>query len=142
GGLPGFRLRHRVPGPGGVQDHRAVDARPARGGVDAISSKRPRSEPPLAGRLLPSGRRLRHLPPGRTTVSVARLGPDRPARDDRRVPRARVASHRAFRREGLIASLAMLPWSVEIAGRMDEGTIESEALKGNPLSDPHLRPIW
>src|SRR5437588_1034787 len=25
---------------------------------------------------------------------------------------------------------------------MDEGTIESEALKGNPLSDPHLRPIW
>jgi len=36
----------------------------------------------------------------------------------------------------------MLPWSVELAGRMDEGTIESEALKGNPLGDPHVRPIW
>ncbi len=36
----------------------------------------------------------------------------------------------------------MLPWSVELAGRMDEATIESEALKGNPLGDPHVRPIW
>ncbi|TMK80688.1 MAG: enterochelin esterase, partial [Actinobacteria bacterium] len=35
----------------------------------------------------------------------------------------------------------MLPWSVELAGRMDEGTIESEVLKGNPLGDPHVRPI-
>jgi hypothetical protein len=36
----------------------------------------------------------------------------------------------------------MLPWSVELAGRMDEATIESEVLKNNPLGDPYVRPIW
>jgi hypothetical protein len=36
----------------------------------------------------------------------------------------------------------MLPWSIEFAGRLDEHTFESEVLKGNPLGDPHVRPLW
>ena len=35
-----------------------------------------------------------------------------------------------------------LPWSVEFAGRLDEHAFESEALKGNALDDPHVRPLW
>jgi hypothetical protein len=36
----------------------------------------------------------------------------------------------------------MLPWSIELAGRFDEHTFVSEALRGNPLGDPHERPLW
>jgi hypothetical protein len=36
----------------------------------------------------------------------------------------------------------MWPWSVELAGRFEEHAFESEALKGNPLGDPHVRPLW
>ncbi|MFI0352821.1 alpha/beta hydrolase-fold protein [Actinomadura sp. 9N407] len=36
----------------------------------------------------------------------------------------------------------MLPWSAELAGRVDEHTVVSETLRGNPLSDPHERPLW
>ena len=36
----------------------------------------------------------------------------------------------------------MLPWSAELAGRIDEQTITSELLRGNPLGDPHERPLW
>ena len=36
----------------------------------------------------------------------------------------------------------MEPWSFEPAGRFEETTFESEALRGNPLGDPHVRPIW
>src|SRR3954466_6817266 len=36
----------------------------------------------------------------------------------------------------------MLPWSAELAGRFDEHQFESEALKGNALGDPHVRPLW
>ena len=36
----------------------------------------------------------------------------------------------------------MLPWSADLAGRVDEQVITSELLKGNPLGDPHERPIW
>ena len=36
----------------------------------------------------------------------------------------------------------MLPWSLEFAGRLDEHSFASEALKGNPLGDPHVRPLW
>jgi S-formylglutathione hydrolase FrmB len=36
----------------------------------------------------------------------------------------------------------MLPWSAELAGRMDEHVITSELLRGNPLGDPHERPLW
>ena len=36
----------------------------------------------------------------------------------------------------------MLPWSVELAGRLERNVIESELLKGNPLGDPHERPLW
>ena len=36
----------------------------------------------------------------------------------------------------------MLPWSVDLKGRFDEHSFESDALKGNPLGDPHTRPLW
>ena len=36
----------------------------------------------------------------------------------------------------------MLPWSSDLAGRMEEHTIASEMLRGNPLGDPHERPLW
>jgi hypothetical protein len=36
----------------------------------------------------------------------------------------------------------MLPWSKPFAGRLDEHELESEALRGNPLGDPHVRPLW
>ena len=36
----------------------------------------------------------------------------------------------------------MLPWSIDFAGRLDELQFESEALKGNALRDPHIRPLW
>jgi S-formylglutathione hydrolase FrmB len=35
----------------------------------------------------------------------------------------------------------MLPWSAELAGRIDEHVISSELLRGNPLGDPHERPL-
>jgi hypothetical protein len=34
------------------------------------------------------------------------------------------------------------PWSQEPAGRFEELTFESEALRGNPLEDPAERPLW
>jgi hypothetical protein len=34
------------------------------------------------------------------------------------------------------------PWSYEPAGRFEETTFESDALRGNPLGDPHVRPLW
>jgi Putative esterase len=34
------------------------------------------------------------------------------------------------------------PWSREPAGRFDEHVVESAALRGNPLGDPHQRPLW
>lgn len=36
----------------------------------------------------------------------------------------------------------MLPWSVSLAGRLDELVIDSVALRGNHLGDPHERPLW
>jgi S-formylglutathione hydrolase FrmB len=36
----------------------------------------------------------------------------------------------------------MLPWRGDLAGRIDEGVITSELLRGNPLGDPHERPVW
>jgi S-formylglutathione hydrolase FrmB len=36
----------------------------------------------------------------------------------------------------------MLPWSADLAGRIDEQVITSELLRGNPLGDPHERPLW
>jgi S-formylglutathione hydrolase FrmB len=36
----------------------------------------------------------------------------------------------------------MEPWSYELAGRFEEHAFESEALKGNALGDPHVRPLW
>jgi S-formylglutathione hydrolase FrmB len=36
----------------------------------------------------------------------------------------------------------MYPWSYDTAGRFDEHVLASEALRGNPLGDPHERPLW
>lgn len=36
----------------------------------------------------------------------------------------------------------MDPWSYEFAGRIDEHVLVSEVLRGNPLGDPHERPLW
>jgi S-formylglutathione hydrolase FrmB len=36
----------------------------------------------------------------------------------------------------------MLPWGTDLAGRLDRATIVSELLRGNPLDDPHERPVW
>jgi hypothetical protein len=36
----------------------------------------------------------------------------------------------------------MEPWSYELRGRFDESVFESTALTGNPLGDPHRRPLW
>ncbi len=36
----------------------------------------------------------------------------------------------------------MLPWDAPLAGRLDRRTIDSTLLRGNPLGDPHERPIW
>ncbi len=36
----------------------------------------------------------------------------------------------------------MLPWSADLAGRIDRQVITSELLRGNPLGDPHERPLW
>ncbi|GAA3756314.1 S-formylglutathione hydrolase FrmB [Spinactinospora alkalitolerans] len=35
----------------------------------------------------------------------------------------------------------MLPWSGELAGRIERRTLVSERLRGNPLGDPHERPV-
>jgi hypothetical protein len=36
----------------------------------------------------------------------------------------------------------MEPWSLEARGRFEAVEFESDALKGNPLGDPHCRPLW
>lgn len=36
----------------------------------------------------------------------------------------------------------MNPWRKQLAGTLGEFTIASEVLKGNPLGDPHERPLW
>ncbi len=36
----------------------------------------------------------------------------------------------------------MLPWSVDLAGRIDEHVFDSVLLRDNPLGDPHQRPLW
>ena len=35
-----------------------------------------------------------------------------------------------------------LPWKADLAGRIDELVIVSALLRGNPLGDPHERPLW
>ncbi|WP_410564954.1 alpha/beta hydrolase [Amycolatopsis sp. cmx-4-61] len=36
----------------------------------------------------------------------------------------------------------MLPWDGDLAGRLDRHTLDSALLRGNPLGDPHDRPLW
>jgi enterochelin esterase-like enzyme len=38
--------------------------------------------------------------------------------------------------------VAVEPWSREPAGRWEQLEIDSDALRGNALGDPHVRPIW
>ena len=33
-------------------------------------------------------------------------------------------------------------WTTELAGALHHDTIDSRALRGNPLGDPHVRPLW
>ncbi|NUP03779.1 MAG: enterochelin esterase [Nonomuraea sp.] len=35
----------------------------------------------------------------------------------------------------------MLPWSADLAGRLDHNVVDSALLRGNPLGDPHERPL-
>lgn len=35
----------------------------------------------------------------------------------------------------------MLPWSADLAGRFEQTTYDSALLRGNPLGDPHERPV-
>jgi hypothetical protein len=37
---------------------------------------------------------------------------------------------------------AVEPWNRTFAGRVEELEIDSRALRGNPLGDPHIRPLW
>ncbi len=41
-----------------------------------------------------------------------------------------------------LAESVSAPWSYPLAGRFEEHVFESEALRGNPLGDPHERPLW
>jgi S-formylglutathione hydrolase FrmB len=43
---------------------------------------------------------------------------------------------------GIVEEVPIRPWSVELRGRLEEATIVSAALRGNPLGDPHERPVW
>src|SRR5512141_860226 len=52
---------------------------------------------------------------------------------------ARNGNPRGPRTEG---DRQMNPWSRGLSGRLDDLEIESEALRGNPLGDPHVRPLW
>jgi S-formylglutathione hydrolase FrmB len=36
----------------------------------------------------------------------------------------------------------MEPWGASLSGRIDEHELESDALRGNPLGDPNVRPLW
>jgi S-formylglutathione hydrolase FrmB len=36
----------------------------------------------------------------------------------------------------------MLPWSAEFSGRLHQDVVVSELLRGNPLGDPHERPLY
>jgi S-formylglutathione hydrolase FrmB len=36
----------------------------------------------------------------------------------------------------------MQPWSFQLAGRFEETSFESKALRDNPLGDPYERPLW
>jgi Putative esterase len=44
--------------------------------------------------------------------------------------------------EATVSSWSALPWSGQLAGSLNEHVITSEQLRGNPLGDPHERPLW
>lgn len=41
-----------------------------------------------------------------------------------------------------ITESGMAPWPAALAGRVEKVTVASELLRGNPLGDPHERPLW
>jgi S-formylglutathione hydrolase FrmB len=41
-----------------------------------------------------------------------------------------------------ITESGMAPWPAPLAGRVEKVTVASELLRGNPLGDPHERPLW
>ena len=41
-----------------------------------------------------------------------------------------------------VEGAAGAPWELELSGRFDKLTIESELLAGNPLGDPNRRPLY
>ena len=41
-----------------------------------------------------------------------------------------------------ITESGMAPWPAALAGRLEKVTVASELLRGNPLGDPHERPLW
>ena len=36
----------------------------------------------------------------------------------------------------------MPPWPAALSGRLEQSVFTSELLRGNPLGDPHERPLW
>ncbi len=59
------------------------------------------------------------------------------------MPGARAARRRAASSAAPPYSGAMpAPWLFESKGQLEELTLDSRALLGNPLGDPHQRPLW
>src|SRR5690606_25768076 len=42
----------------------------------------------------------------------------------------------------VVGHTTLSPWPTPYAGRLDQHVITSEALRGNPLGDPHERPLF
>ncbi len=47
-----------------------------------------------------------------------------------------------FITEPAAGSSRMAPWPAALHGRLEKVTVASELLRGNPLGDPHERPLW
>ena len=47
-----------------------------------------------------------------------------------------------FTTEPAVTSSGMAPWPAALKGRLEQVTVASDLLRGNPLGDPHERPLW
>src|SRR3954463_13364433 len=80
---------------------------------------------------------------GETTSGTPRTRPTgSPAPIWRRGPSGRSSLTLRCYGRGPERILLMQPWSGTLAGRLDEHVIDSAELRGNPLGDPHRRPLW
>src|SRR3954447_8629795 len=80
---------------------------------------------------------------GETTSGTPRTRPTgSPAPIWRRGPSGRSSLTRRCYGRRPERILVMQPWSGTLAGRLDEDVIDSAELRGNPLGDPHERPLW